>query len=92
MHSEPLDLAICNDVDGLEGIVLSEISQSERQTYDFSRVWDLRNKTDERRERKGEIKRDGNREGGKAQRLLIMGNKVQLLERRWVGDGNRGPA
>lgn len=55
-------------------------------------MWDLRNKTDERRERKGEIKRDGNREGGKAQRLLIMGNKVQLLERRWVGDGNRGPA
>ena len=36
----------------LEGIMLHEINQSEKDKYDFTYMWDLRDKTDERRERK----------------------------------------
>ena len=40
----------------LEGIMLSEISQSEKDKYNFTPMWNLRNKTDECRGRKGKIK------------------------------------
>ena len=46
----------------LECIMLSEIR--ERQiSYDFSHMWNLRNRTDEHRGREGNI--DKNQEGGK---------------------------
>ena len=41
----------------LEYIMLSEISQSEKDKYHMiSLMWNLRNKTDERREREGKLK------------------------------------
>ena len=40
----------------LEGIILSEINQSEKDNYMISLMWNLRNKTDEHRGRKGKIK------------------------------------
>ena len=41
----------------LEGIMLSEISQSEKDKHHMiSLMWNLRNKTDKHRERKGKIK------------------------------------
>ena len=49
----------------LEGILLSEISQSEKDNYhDFTHMWKLRNKTDEHRGREGK-KKDENRDGGR---------------------------
>ena len=48
----------------LEGIMLSEISQSDKDIpYDFTHMWNLRNKTDEHREGEGKISK--NREVGK---------------------------
>ena len=41
----------------LKGIMLSEISQSGKDRYhDFTHTWNLRNLTDEHRERKGKIR------------------------------------
>ena len=38
---------------GLEGITLSEASQTEKPIpYDFTHVWNLRNKTNEQRQKK----------------------------------------
>ena len=49
----------------LEGILLSEISQSEKDNYhDFTHMWKLRNKTDKHRGTEGK-KKDENREGGR---------------------------
>ena len=48
----------------LEGIMLSKISQSEGQiSYDFTRMWNLRNSIDEHRGREGKIRKK--RDGGK---------------------------
>ena len=42
----------------LEGIMLSKISQSEKElSYDLTNMWNLRNKTKEHRGREGKIKR-----------------------------------
>ena len=40
----------------LEGIMLIEISESEKDKYDFCHIWNLRNKTDEHRGRKYKIR------------------------------------
>ena len=40
----------------LECIVLSKISQSEKDKYMISLMWNLRKKTDEHREREGKIR------------------------------------
>ena len=52
------NLAICNDVDGTESIMLSEIRQSEKRqiSYDVTHMWNLRNPTDEHRGREGKIR------------------------------------
>ena len=39
-------------------------SGRERQIYDFTHTWNLRNKTDEHSGREGKLKYDKNREGG----------------------------
>ena len=50
----------------LEGITLSEISQSEKDNYHMiSLVWNLRNKTEDQRGREGKIKQDEIRERDK---------------------------
>ena len=50
----------------LEGIMLSEISQSEKDNYHIiSMVWNLRNKTEDHWGREGKIKQDEIREGDK---------------------------
>ena len=52
-HQKEWNLAICNDVDGTRGIMLSEISQSEKEIpYDFTLIWNLRNKKMNIREEK----------------------------------------
>ena len=48
----------------LEHIMLSEIRERQ-MLYDFTHMWNLRNKTDEHRRKEGKIKQDKNREGGK---------------------------
>ena len=40
----------------LEGIMLSEISQSDKDRYMFSLMWNLRNLTEDHGGREGEIK------------------------------------
>ena len=40
----------------VECVMLSEISQSEKEKYDFTHMWNLRNTTDERRGREGKIR------------------------------------
>ena len=41
----------------LECIMLSKISQSEKDKYhDFTHIWNLRNKTDEHRGREGKLR------------------------------------
>ena len=48
----------------LESIMLSKISQSEKELlYDFTHMWKLGNKTEDHREREGRIKSDEIREG-----------------------------
>ena len=50
----------------LEGIMLSEISQSEKDSYHIiSLMWNLRNKTEDHRGKEGKIKQDKIREGDK---------------------------
>ena len=46
--------------------MLSEISQSEKELFDFTHMWNLRNKTEDHRGRKGEIQQEEIREGDKA--------------------------
>ena len=47
----------------LECIMLSKISRRKTKSYDFTHMWNLRNKTDEHRGREGKIRQ--NKEGGK---------------------------
>ena len=42
----------------LEGIMLSEISQSEKDNYMISLMWNLRNKIEDHRGREEKIKQD----------------------------------
>ena len=50
----------------MEGIMLSEISQSEKDIHYFTHMWNLRNLTEDRGGREGEKKQVGTeREGGK---------------------------
>ena len=54
-------------MDGTRSIMLSKISQSEKGKlpYDFTHMWNLRNKTEYHRGREGKIKQDETREGDK---------------------------
>ena len=51
----------------LEDIMLSEISQSEKDNYDYdpTYMWNLRNKTEDHGGREGKIKQDKIGEGDK---------------------------
>ena len=62
-------------------IMLSKISQPQKDKYDFTHTWNLRNKTDEHmgRGEKGEM--EVNR------RRLTTENKLTVDGGRWVGDG-----
>ena len=40
---------IANNIDGLEGIMLSKIGQREKTTHDFTYMWNLKNKTRQNR-------------------------------------------
>ena len=59
-------------------------SGRERQIYDFTHTWNLRNKTDEHSGREGKLKYDKNREGGNYKRVLTIGNKMRV-----AGGGGR---
>ena len=63
-----------------ESIILCEISQSEKEKYHISLMWNLRNKTNEQREKRG---RDKSRN-----KLLTIENKLICTrgEEGW-GDG-----
>ena len=53
-------------MDGIRGVMLSKISQSEKENYHMiSLMWDLRNKTEEHWGREGIITQDEIREGDK---------------------------
>ena len=59
----------------LDGILLSEISQSEKDNYhDFTHMWKLRNKTDKHRGTEGKKKMKIGREVD-PKRLLTIGKK-----------------
>ena len=61
--------------------MLSEMSVRERQTsYDFTHMWNLRNKTDEHMV-------GGKREGNNHERLLKIENKLRVDGGRRVGMG-----
>ena len=49
----------------LEGIMLSEISQSEKEklSYDLADMWNLRNKAEDHRGREEKMKQDETKEG-----------------------------
>ena len=54
-HQKEWNLAICNDVDGTRAKWYKSVR--ERQIpYDFTYMWNLRNKTDEHRGREGKLK------------------------------------
>ena len=48
------NLAICNNVMEMEGIMLSEINESEKDRYMFPLMWNLRNLTEDHGGREGE--------------------------------------
>ena len=44
-HKKELNFVICNDMDGLEGILLSELSQIKKDKqilYDITYMWNLK--------------------------------------------------
>ena len=49
----------------LEYIMLSEICHAEKELYDLTHMWNLRNKTEDHREQVGKIKQGKIREGDK---------------------------
>ena len=49
----------------LEYIMLSEICHAEKELYDLTHMWNLRNKTEDHREQVGKIKQGKVREGDK---------------------------
>ena len=54
---EEWNLAICNDVEGARMYYAKwNMSIRERQIYDFTHMWNLRNKMYEHRGREGKIK------------------------------------
>ena len=60
-------------MDGSRGIMLSEISQSEKQKpYDFTHMWNLRNRTNEQR-------------GKKETNHKTLNYREQMVTRREVG-------
>ena len=61
------NLAICNDVDGTRGYYAKWTKPiRERQlSYDFTHMWNLRNKTEEQSGKEGKIKQDEIRGGDK---------------------------
>ena len=78
----------------LEYIMLSEICHAEKELYDLTHMWNLRNKTEDHREQVGKIKQGKIREGDKPQRLLIIGNELRVAEGEgwgnWVMDIKEG--
>lgn len=66
----------------LKGILLSKISQSEKDNYMifFTCMWNLGNKTEEHRGREEKIKQDKIREGNKPQETL---NHRKQTEGHW---------
>ena len=71
---------------GLEGIKLSEISQSEKDRYHvFTHMWNLRNLTEDHGGRKAE-KLVTNREAGRQTTRLLNTEKKQT-EGGWRGGG-----
>jgi len=62
-----------------ESIMLNEISQRKTNTYDFTHMWNLRNKTNNQREKK-------NRKRQTKNRLLTTENKLMLTRAVGVGD------
>ena len=71
----------------LEGITLSEISQSEKERYHMiPLMWNLRNKTDEHMEGKKE-ERETN-----YKRLIMIHNKLRVARGEVGGDGLDGDA
>ena len=74
------NLAICNYVDGTRGYYAEwNNSIRERQlSYDFIRMWNLRNRKEDHRGREGKIKQDEIREGDQPSKtLLTQGNKLR---------------
>ena len=74
----------------LEGVMLSEISQSDKNRYhDFTHMWNLRNKQmnigeGKEKENKRKTEREANHK-----RLLTIGNKLRVAEAEWTeGWGN----
>ena len=65
-------------MDETTGYYAKQVSQSEKDNYMISLMWNLRNKTEEGRGREGKIKQDEIREGDKPRRLLTIGNKLRV--------------
>ena len=78
-HKKEWNLAICNDMDGArEYNAKWNKSVRERQIpYDFTHMWNLRNKTNEQREKE---------RGKPRNRLLTIENKL-MVTRGEVGGG-----
>ena len=69
----------------LQCIMLSEIVNQRQIPYDFTNMWNLRNKTDEHMGMGDREERETNHK-----RLLAIENKLRIDGRRWEGDGLDG--
>ena len=75
--------------------MLSEVSQSEKNNYDLTDMWNLRNKAEDHREREEKMKQDKDRVTNH-KRLLISGIKLKVAGVEggrgmgWLGDGHWG--
>ena len=55
-HKKERNLAICNNLGGVRGIIPNEISQRKQIPYDFTHMWNLKNKT--RKKKKSEANQE----------------------------------
>ena len=78
----------------LEGIMLSEISQSEKDNFHMisliQRISEFENKTEDHRGREGKMKQDKTKRETHHKRLLISGNLRFPLRKQTKGRWRRG--
>ena len=75
----------------LEGIMLSEISQSEKDNYHmvsliiWFMLWNIRNSVEDHSRREGKRNGKKSERGTNDERLWTLGNKLRVTEGRWAG-------
>ena len=71
----------------LEGIILGEISQAEKElSYDFTHMLNIRNRAEAHRGREGKLNGKKSERETNHERLLTLGNKLRVAEGKVDGE------